>query len=204
MAEPGGPLDAASPAQDSRRDRFVKTAIAILAETGRTDFTVQEVVARSKTSLRAFYQHFATKDDLLVALLEQIMGHSTRTWRGETTALDSTAALRLVIDRINAQPESITQDSINRALTLYNQHLAETRPHDYARVLAPLHHLICDIIDRGVSEQIFSTGLNVRVTATIVMQTVLDALRLYSLGAELAGEPVTTDDLLVFCLRALG
>ena len=35
-----------------RGDRFIKTAVAILGETGRTDFTVQEVVARSKTSLR--------------------------------------------------------------------------------------------------------------------------------------------------------
>jgi AcrR family transcriptional regulator len=206
MAEPDGPADATLSGwdADSRRDRFIKKAIGVLAETGRTDFTVQEVVARSKTSLRAFYQHFSTKDELLLAMLEEIMGHAAQAWRSETTGLDGAAALRRVIDRINAPPESITQDSINRALTLYNQHLAETRPRDYARILAPLHQLICDIVDRGISERIFAPELNVRLTAAIVMQTVLDAPRLYPLGAELAGEPVSSAHLYDFCLRSLG
>ena len=129
-------------AEPTTRDaRFIKTAVEILRETGRTDFTVQEVVARSKTSLRAFYQHFSSKDELLIALLERTMAQSTQVWRAETTGLDSTSAIKLIIDRISAEPESSTQDSLNRAMNLYNQHLAETRPRDYARVLAPLHEL---------------------------------------------------------------
>jgi len=92
--------------------RFIKTAVEILRETGRTDFTVQEVVARSKTSLRAFYQHFSSKDELLIALLERTMAQSTQVWRAETTGLDSTAAIKLIIDRISAEPESSTQDSL--------------------------------------------------------------------------------------------
>ena len=36
----------------SRSDRFIQAAIEILTETGRTDFTVQELIERSKTSLR--------------------------------------------------------------------------------------------------------------------------------------------------------
>lgn len=112
----------------TRGERFIKTAVEILGETGRTDFTVQEVVARSKTSLRAFYQHFASKDELLLALFDRTMAQTARSWRAETTGLDSTAAMKLVIDRISAQPESSKQDSLNRALSLYNQHLAETRP----------------------------------------------------------------------------
>ena len=66
-------------AEPTTRDaRFIKTAVEILRETGRTDFTVQEVVARSKTSLRAFYQHFSSKDELLIALLERTMALSTQ------------------------------------------------------------------------------------------------------------------------------
>ena len=134
-------------AEPTTRDaRFIKTAVEILRETGRTDFTVQEVVARSKTSLRAFYQHFSSKDELLIALLERTMAQSTQVWRAETTGLDSTAAIKLIIDRISAEPESSTQDSLNRAMNLYNQHLAETRPRDYARVLSPLHDLLRDVV----------------------------------------------------------
>lgn len=188
----------------TRGERFIKTAVEILGETGRTDFTVQEVVARSKTSLRAFYQHFASKDELLLALFDKTMAQSAESWRAETTGLDSTAAMKLVIDRISAQPESSKQDSLNRALSLYNQHLAETRSRDYARVLSPLHQLIRDIIARGVTEGVFRPRLDIGAAAAIVMQTILAALRLHWLGAELTGTPIDAAQLYDFCTRALG
>jgi uncharacterized protein (TIGR00369 family) len=197
----------ADPSNDvavTRGDRFIRTAVEILGETGRTDFTVQEVVARSKTSLRAFYQHFSSKDELLLALFDRTIAQSVGTWRAETTGLDSTAALKLVIDRISQQPESSTQDSLNRALTLYNQHLAETRPREYARVLSPLHRLIRDIVGQGITEGVFNPGLDVGAAAAIVMQTVMGAQRLHWLGAELNGTPVDTGQLYDFCSRALG
>jgi uncharacterized protein (TIGR00369 family) len=196
-----GPSDEA---EVTRGDRFIKTAVEILGETGRTDFTVQEVVARSKTSLRAFYQHFSGKDQLLLALFEKTIAQSTQIWRAETTGLDSTAALKLVIDRVSAQPESSTQDSLNRALSLYNQHLAETRPREYARVLSPLHQLIRDIVGQGITEGVFNPGLDVGAAAAIVMQTMVGALRLHWLGTELNGTPIDAGQLYDFCSRALG
>lgn len=198
---------AADPSDDvdlTRGDRFIKTAVAILGETGRTDFTVQEVVARSKTSLRAFYQHFSSKDELLLALFERTIAQSVQSWRAETMGLDSTAALKLVIDRLSQQPESSIQDSLNRALTLYNQHLAETRPREYARVLSPLHRLIRDIVGQGITEGVFNPGLDVGAAAAIVMQTMMGAQRLHWLGAELNGGPVDAGQLYDFCSRALG
>ena len=188
----------------TRAARFIKTAVEILGETGRTDFTVQEVVARSKTSLRAFYQHFSSKDELLIALLERTMAQSAQAWRAETVGLDSTAAIKLIIDRISAEPESSTQDSLNRAMNLYNQHLAETRPRDYARVLSPLHDLIRDVVQRGITEGVFRANLDVGPAAAIVMQTILGALRLHWVGAELTGAPIDAAHLYDFCVRALG
>jgi len=188
----------------TRDARFIKTAVEILGETGRTDFTVQEVVARSKTSLRAFYQHFSSKDELLIALLERTMAQSAQAWRAETAGLDSTAAIKLIIDRISAEPESTTQDSLNRAMNLYNQHLAETRPRDYARVLAPLHELVRDVVQRGITEGVFRANLDTGPAAAIVTQTILGALRLHWLGAELTGAPIDAAHLYDFCIRALG
>ncbi|MEY8015333.1 hotdog fold thioesterase [Mycobacterium servetii] len=191
-------------AEVTRGDRFIKTAVAILGETGRTDFTVQEVVTRSRTSLRAFYQHFSSKDELLLALFERTIAQSAQTWRAETAAMDSTAALKLVLDRISQKPESTTQDSLNRALTLYNQNLAETRPREYARVLSPLHQLIRDVVGQGITEGVFNPGLDVGAAAAIVMQTVMGAQRLHWLGTELNGTPIDAGQLYDFCSRALG
>ena len=188
---------------ESRPKRFMKSALAILGETGRTDFTVLEVVERSKTSLRAFYQHFATKDELLLALVEKIMADATEHWRAESEALSSADALRRLIERISAPAESSTQDSINRGLTYYNDHLLETRPKEFAKVLAPLHGLVGDILRRGIAEGAFRADLDVDTDAAILMQTVLGALRLRDLGAELNGVPIEGRHLTTFCLRGL-
>lgn len=188
---------------ESRATRFMRSALAILGETGRTDFTVLEVVERSKTSLRAFYQHFSTKDELLLALVEKIMADATDRWRAETAELSSPEALRRLIDRIGAPAESSTQDSINRGLTYYNDRLLEHRPKEFAKVLAPLHQLIADLLRRGVAEGAFRTDLDVDTDAAILMQTILGALRLRELGAELNGVPIDGARIYTLCLRGL-
>lgn len=188
---------------EPRERRFMKSALAILGETGRTDFTVLEVVERSKTSLRSFYQHFSTKDELLLALIDKIMSESTRKWREDTTGLESTAALRVLVDRICTPAESSTQDRVNRGLTDYNDHLAETLPREYARVLSPLHELIKDIINRGITEGAFRSDLDVDATAALIMQSALGAMRLRVLGAELNGVPIDADHIYDFCISGL-
>lgn len=190
-------------AAESRPERFMRSALDILGDTGRTDFTVLEVVERSKTSLRSFYQHFSTKDELLLALVERIMAESTQQWREATDGLPSSAALRVLIERICVPPGSGTQDRLNRGLTFYNDHLAETLPRDYARVLAPLHTLIGDILRRGIAEHEFAPDTDVEPCAALVMQTALGAMRLRVLGAELTGAPIAAAQVHAFCVRAL-
>lgn len=196
-------VDAGTVDEESRTNRFMRSALAILGETGRTDFTVLEVVERSKTSLRSFYQHFSTKDELLLALVGRIMTESTLRWRAETNDLAAAEALRLLIDRVSAPAESTAQDSINRGLTFYNDHLAETMPREYARVLSPVDILIKDIIRRGVAEGAFDPKVDVDPTSTLIMQSALGAMRLRVLSAELNGAPLDGHQIYQFCLRAL-
>src|SRR5262249_25384907 len=63
-------LNAAREKSLSRSSKFLASAVDLLNETGRVDFTVQNVVERSELSLRAFYQHFDGKDDLVLAVFE--------------------------------------------------------------------------------------------------------------------------------------
>jgi AcrR family transcriptional regulator len=188
---------------EPRERRFMRSALAILGETGRTDFTVLEVVERSKTSLRSFYQHFSTKDELLLALIDKIMSESTRQWHEDTAGLPPVAALRVLIDRICTPAETTTQDKVNRGLTYYNDHLAEALPREYARVISPVHGLIKDIINRGIADGSFRTGFDVDATAALIMQTALGAMRLQVLGAELSGVPVDANHIYDFCVAAL-
>lgn len=190
---------------ESRPARFMRSALEILGETGRTDFTVLAVVERSKTSLRSFYQHYSTKDELLLALVDRIMAESAARWRTDVAGLDAIAALRTLVERISAPAASTKQDSINRGLTFYNDHLAETLPREYARVLSPLHALIRDIIVAGGAEGVFreASDSETDTAAALIMQTMLGALRLRVLGAELNGAPVEGHHIFEFCVRSL-
>jgi len=195
--------DGARADPEDRTARFMRSALAILGETGRTDFTVLEVVERSKTSLRSFYQHFSTKDELLLALIDRIMAESTQRWRADTEALPGPEALRVLVEKITAPASSSTQDSINRGLTYYNDHLAESLPREYARVLAPLHDLIRGIVRRGIDAGDFHSGVEVDTTSALILQSVLGAMRLRSLGVELNGTPIEGPHIYEFCLRSL-
>jgi AcrR family transcriptional regulator len=203
MAKSDAGSDSAGVDAEPRERRFMRSALTILGETGRTDFTVLEVVERSKTSLRSFYQHFSTKDELLLALIDKIMSESTRRWRDDTSGRPAASALRVLIDRICTPAESTTQDKVNRGLTYYNDHLAESLPREYARVLSPLHELIKDIINRGIAEDSFRADLDVDATAALIMQSALGAMRLQVLGAELNGVPINADHIYQFCVGGL-
>jgi AcrR family transcriptional regulator len=201
MAKSDGRLQAASrPDAEERVSRFMKSAIAILGETGRTDFTVLEVAERSKTSLRSFYQHFSSKDELLLALVDKIMSESTQQWREDTDEMTGQAALQTLIERITAPASTSKQDSINRGLTFYNDHLAESLPSDYARVISPLHVLIQDILKRGIADGAFRDGIEVETHSALIMQSVLGAMRLRSLGVELNGRPIDGHHIYEFCV----
>lgn len=202
MAKSNGEA-AVRPNAEERVSRFMKTALAILGETGRTEFTVLEVAERSKTSLRSFYQHFSSKDELLLALVDKIMAESTQQWRADTDDLPGQAALQLLIERITAPASTSKQDSINRGLTFYNDHLAESLPSDYARVISPLHTLIQDILRRGITEAAFRNGIEVETHSALILQSVLGAMRLRSLGVELNGRPIEGHHIYEFCVRGM-
>jgi AcrR family transcriptional regulator len=65
-------LDSARVRSEGRVQRFLDAGFELLAsaDSGR-DFTVQEVVDRSGQSLRSFYQYFAGKHELLLALFDE-------------------------------------------------------------------------------------------------------------------------------------
>jgi AcrR family transcriptional regulator len=187
----------------SRSDRFIDAAMEILSETGRTDFTVQELIERSKTSLRSFYQHFSGKEELLLALFEEVISTTSGEWREEIEKVDALTALRLLLDRIYGQAAGPGGAGINRALSVFHLHLAESRPADYARVLAPLRELILEQIEKGIAEKSIRADLDADTLATIVLQTLVGAAHMHALGAQPSGTPIDGDRLWDFCLGGL-
>ncbi len=88
-------LDSARVRSEGRVQRFLDAGFELLAsaESGK-DFTVQEVVDRSGQSLRSFYQYFAGKHELLLALFDEAI-RSTAERLEDHLAQESTPIGRL-------------------------------------------------------------------------------------------------------------
>ena len=106
----------------TKSTRFVQAARSLLDETGSMDFTVQEVVERSKLSLRGFYQAFASKDDLLLALFEEYMASGAEMQREMLRRIDDP------VERIHAYLGSywgsVQDPRVTRALVQFHLTLA--------------------------------------------------------------------------------
>src|SRR5947199_10186053 len=85
-------LHAARSRAEQRVQRFLDAAFELIDEKGTTEFTIQEVVDRSKQSLRSFYEYFDGKDELVLALFEETIREADDDIRGavetETDPLD--------------------------------------------------------------------------------------------------------------------
>jgi AcrR family transcriptional regulator len=192
-------LQAARAKAVTRSDLFIASAVEILSETGRTDFTVHELVERSHTSLRSFYQHFSSKDELLLALCEEIIAFAATTWRDEVAGLDAFAALRVLVDHIHASPEG----GVTRAVSSYHLQLAGVRPSEHARILVPLRDVILTVVERGIAEGVVRTDVDPEALATMVMQTLVGAAHMRALSAQLTSTPLESERLWQFCVGGI-
>ena len=133
----------------TKSTRFVQAARSLLDETGSMDFTVQEVVERSKLSLRGFYQAFASKDDLLLALFEEYMASGAEMQRVMLRRIDDP------VERIHAYLGSywgsVQDPRVTRALVQYHLTLAIARPNELDHALEPARALLLESVQAAAA-----------------------------------------------------
>ena len=135
-------------AQD-RSDRFVAAAMELMQERGTTDFTVQEVIDRSRMSIRTFYKFFASKDDLLVAVHDTILAREVvpRLRRRCEVTSDPVERVRAYIEGL--YDLTADRNPASRALTTFRSRLAETRPNDLEQTMRPQIELVVELVSRS-------------------------------------------------------
>jgi AcrR family transcriptional regulator len=67
------------------RDRIVKTASRLFYENGFRAIGIDRIIAEADVAKQSFYNHFASKDELIVALLDQSALYS-QSWEAEVIA----------------------------------------------------------------------------------------------------------------------
>jgi AcrR family transcriptional regulator len=182
-------------------DRFLQAARALSRETGSLDFTVQQVVDRSGISLRSFYRNFAGKDELCLALFEEMTVEACKAIEKRFAGVDdATERLRIAVDRLYlADRGRRIMGSISRQV----HELAANRPEDLRASQQPVVDLLEAEIARAV-EQRLAAPQDARKQAVMLLILITGHNQWRSDGVMGDGWPIIrSDDLWAACRRLL-
>ncbi len=158
---------------EQRVQRFLDAAQAIITEKGTTDFTVQEVVDRSRQSLRSFYQHFDGKHELLLALFEDALRRATHQIAAAAGARPAPLnALRTAVQLLFelSRPDPAARRPL---FTDFAPRLLLTHPAEVRRAHAPLLDLLTTLTAAAAAAGQLRPGTDPRRTAALTMETVM-------------------------------
>jgi AcrR family transcriptional regulator len=201
-------LSAARSRAEQRVQRLLDAAFALIDERGTAEFTIQEVVERSKQSLRGFYQYFEGKDELLFALLEESIRESVADIQ---VAVDAESAplerLRAFTIRLHEWCEPLgkgrKRGAHNRLpISEFSIQLAVHDPERLGAVIAPISRLLIELLDAAVAAGAIHVE-DTRRAALLVQQTVMYGW-LMNRFAQSPRVRVTAEDAWEFCLHGLG
>ncbi|MFD4596414.1 TetR/AcrR family transcriptional regulator [Streptomyces sp. NPDC058464] len=187
---------------EQRVQRFLDAAQELIADKGTTDFTVQEVVERSRQSLRSFYQHFDGKHELLLALFEDALSKSAAEIRERAAAgRDPLERLKIAVDLLYASstPRAGQQSPL---FTDFAIQLLVTHPDQVATAHLPLLAYFTELVEEAVG-----TGQAVtakpRRTASLIMQTAMFTAQAPAAPVGAHPSPITAEEVWAFCLGGL-
>lgn len=182
---------------EQRVQRFLDAAQAIITEKGSTDFTVQEVVDRSKQSLRSFYLQFDGKHELLLALFEDALGRTADQLRaaadGEAEPLDK---LRVTVELLFelCRPDPGAQRPL---FTDFAPQLLVSHPSQVKVAHAPMLALFTELMEEAAAAGALREGVDPRRVAAMVIQTVMFTAQLAT--GEEDQRPITAAEIWDFC-----
>ncbi|MED5813385.1 TetR/AcrR family transcriptional regulator [Mycolicibacterium sp. 050232] len=156
-----------------RVQRFLDAAQAIIIEKGSTDFTVQEVVDRSRQSLRSFYLQFDGKHELLLALFEDALSRSADQIRAATsTQGEPIERLKVAIQLLfeSSRPDPAAKRPL---FTDFAPRLLVSHPSEVKVAHAPLLALLTELMEEASEAGQLRSGINPRRMAAMTMQTVM-------------------------------
>jgi AcrR family transcriptional regulator len=142
-----------------RAGQLAAAAYDLLDEHGLEGLTIRAVLARTGLARRAFYECFAGKDDLVLAVFAQTLKAAAAYFRA------AAGKLPRPLDRLRAIVEGIVLGMVHyeqagfgqserRSAALSREHLrlAESRPEELQKALSPLLDLIAEQVAAGIAD----------------------------------------------------
>ncbi|MEJ2205350.1 MAG: TetR/AcrR family transcriptional regulator [Gemmatimonadota bacterium] len=197
-------LDARKQRAVQRSRRIVEAARDIVRDDGLDRLTIQAVLDRTRLSLRAFYERFAGKDELLLAVFEEAVKDAAALHEAESADIVDP------VDRLHATvtglfTRALQGDAAKQSVPLSREHLrlAEARPVELRYAMEPLTQLVEAQIRAGMDAGSVREA-DPRRLAVLIVSLVSAHIHAVLLGS--AGEldaDRSGDDLWTFCWRAI-
>lgn len=177
-------LDPARVRAEKRVQRFLDAAMELMSSSDSKDFTVQQIVERSGQSLKSFYQYFAGKYELLLALFEESV-RSTAAHLGEVVdqvddPLGRLEACLLEYHRLctpgpKGQAPGGKGAPNPSAIADFAQQLLTDHPREAAQAFGPLVNLLESVLDDAAAAGALRDDLDHRRLAGVLLQEIMFA-----------------------------
>jgi AcrR family transcriptional regulator len=197
-----------------RSRRIVAAAYELLEDSGLEGLTIRAVLTKTGLARRAFYESFAGKDDLMLAVFEQTIRLAASHYGEQIKDMpDPIERLRLIVTSIvlgrsNLEgPGGPRGNRRGAALSREHLRLAESRPADLQAALSPLVTLIARQLSDGIAAGVVRDCAPQRL-AVLVYNLVSNTVHT-ELLAEESGKPdparraQLAADIWEFCRRAI-
>ena len=200
-------LNAARSRAEQRVQRFLDAAFSLIDEKGTTEFTIQEVIDRSKQSLRGFYQYFDGKDELLLALFEETVREATDDLRALVDATtDPLDRLRVFTIRLHewcdpSEKPSKRSAHNRRPIMEFSVQLTVSYSERVKAAMAPISLMLRELVEGANSVGAIHVD-DTRRAAALMQQTVMYSWFGNRL-VENARLRLTSEATWEFCLRGL-
>ena len=186
---------------EQRVQKFLDAAQAIITEKGTTEFTVQEVVDRSRQSLRSFYLQFDGKHELLLALFEDALGRSADQIRAAAAGpTDPMERLRVAVELLFelCRPDP---DAKRPLFNDFAPQLLLTHPAEVKITHAPQLALFTELMELAQEAGQLRPDANPKRTAAMTMQTVMFIAQSSASTDDATIQPITAEEVWQFCAK---
>jgi AcrR family transcriptional regulator len=187
-------LDQARSRAENRVELFLDAARELM-NSNSGEFTVQEVVERSGQSLRTFYQYFAGKHELLLALFEETIRaaamHLEEVVAGGDEPLDRLYRFTHEYFRMcRLTPKGRPAAGPAPAMVEFAQQLLTSHPKEAAQAFAPLVAQLDELLRAAAAAGTLRPGLDLGRIAGVVLQ----ATMFNSFAAAISGSSSRLED----------
>jgi len=199
-----------SEAVQRSRARQIEQAHAIVAAARRLivergdQFTTQDLVKEAGVALQTFYRIFGGKDQLLLAVFEDLIAESCAGYeRAAETLPDPVARLHFYVS-VTVGGVTEANDGIGpRFVTAEHWRLHQLFPDEMAHATQHFTDMVARQLTLAVEEGL-ATSTDVPGDSWFITKLVMATFHHYAYSEVLTDRSVIAEDLWSFCLRAIG